>query len=510
MRNSDEIREMHLGEENIPPLNDSGGLYKVAAVLRALDEKACRDYCEGNKLLYIAVEEVDLTTPERVLSALGTLMEAGIWLGYLFNRSDVWSIYILSIAEERFKTPLALVLQIGSPDDLIVYLRACYKFGYQAISDQEYDALERFYLQTYPALSYLNERVNEDGRYSDVVQTAIRMTMPKSAKGDSPKSVPVDGTYGALNFEKSTSIMPVRSYKEAYDFVKKAPVCPTHWSLKMDGFNVKVLMKVDGSGLEVALSRGRATDSWDYTEAMQRIIKTHGVDVSKLKGKITGESLVDVEALDYLRTKYPGKDYKSPKSTAGAMLRAPQQFEEGDYKYLRFIPFEYGEHMKDESFRLLREAGMTPPPEIVVPAGEVPLGSLDEFSTWLDVTILDPLWEAGGARQGESDGVVLQLLTTIEGDRADKYSDLNIALKFSHWTESQYVSTVKRIIFEQQRVVMSVVLEVEPVTTRDLNVATRVNVGSAAILVKDGVKVGDTISFTRKSEAINVYEGKCC
>jgi len=506
---NEEIRALELGEPNVAPQVNLDQKYEVASVLKTLNEKACKEYCEQHGLEFIRVADFEIEDAEQVIVALRVLLDDGQWPGYLFNRSDLWGIYILSIAEERFKVPLLLVLQLGAPDDLIVYLRACYKFGYQAISDEEYDALERFYLNTYPALSYLNEQVNEDTRYSDVVQEAIRLSVSKAAKATPAKMVEVEGIQGALNFEKSTSIMPVRSYKEAYDFVKAAPVCRTHWSLKIDGFNVKAVMKEDGTGIDVALSRGRATDSWDYTEALRRVLTAQGVDVTKLSGKITGEALVDVDALDYLRAKYPGKDYKSPKSTAGAMLRAPQFFEESDYKHLRFRPFDYKELMKDEAFAQLTAAGMTPPPAIIIPAGEIPLGSLEEFSAWLDTTILDPLWIAGGERQGESDGVVLQLLTTIEEDRADKYSDLNIALKFSHWTESTYVSTVKEIIFEQQRVLMSVILIVEPVTTRDLNVATRVSVGSAAILVKDGVKIGDKISFTRKSEAINVYEGKC-
>ena len=82
---------------------------------------------------------------------------------------------------------------------------------------------------------------------------------------------------------------------------------------------------------------------------------------------------------------------------------------------------------------------------------------------------------------------------------------MNVALKFSHWTESEYQSKVLDILFEQNRVEISVVLKIEPVTTRDFNVATRVGIGSPAILVHDGVKIGDTIAFTRKSEANNVY-----
>ena len=68
-----------------------------------------------------------------------------------------------------------------------------------------------------------------------------------------------------------------------------------------------------------------------------------------------------------------------------------------------------------------------------------------------------------------------------------------------------YQSIVTRIIFEQRRVEASIVLEVEPVVMRDHNTATRVGVGSPDILIRDDVRLGDTIEFERKSEAYNVY-----
>lgn len=480
----------------------------LASTLRAIAPDSCATFCDQAGIPYAHVQPVDVDTPEQILNCLTTLIDTGAWPGFLFDNKKIWLKYILSIVDEKYRDPITMVVQLGTPADLINYLRACYKFGYQPISDAEYDAIERLYIGCYPALAYLNTETPDDSNYSIVVQEAIRMSVSKSARS-SVRVAKGDGAYASLNSEKSTSIKPVRSYEEAYDFLLSAPKCRTHWSLKMDGFNTKVLFKTDGTGLDVALSRGRSTDSWDYTEALARMLSVQGVDASMLSGRVTGETLVDADAMETLRAKYPDKDYKSPKSAAGAMLRAPQYFEDEDYKALHFYPFECADLMKDVAFATLKKAGMNPPPAIIISEGQIPLGSLGEFKQWLDLTILDPLWNAGGARQGESDGVVLQLLTTVESDRADKYSDLNIALKFSHWTESSYASFVKKIIFDQQRVLMSVVLEVEPVTTRDLNVATRVSVGSPAILVNDNVRVGDKILFTRKSEAINIYEGKC-
>lgn len=502
----EEIKTMSLEEKGDTSISDKQ--MEALSYLAFLDEVAGRELAAAWNVNFMNVPVQEIKTPDECIECLSAFMEHGIWLGYLFGNSETWYIYIASLAEERFHAPLKLVMSMVGPQDLLLYLRASYKFGYQVIPDQEYDILEKLYIQTYPALEFLNNTTSDDEIYTPVVKDAIRMSGLKSAKETAPRVVDPSGQYASLNSEKSTSILPVRSFEEAYEYVKNAPHVRTHWSLKVDGFNTKCLFKENGEGLEIALSRGRAADSWDYTEAIHRVIKVQGIDVSGLSGKITGESIVDPNALEYLRQKYPGKEYKSPKSTAGAMLRAPQSFDEADYRFLHFYPFDNEGVKKDVAFKRFSDSGFTPPPDFNIDYSEIPLGSLEEFSAWLEKNILDPLWEAGEKLRIGSDGVVLQLLTDVENDRADKYSDLNIALKFSHWTEAEYSSVVKNILFEQRRVEMSVVLEIEPVTTRDLNVATRVSVGSPAILVNDGVRIGDRIRFARKSEAINIYLGK--
>lgn len=482
----------------------------AASYLLSLEEAVGIAYAKEVNIQNLP-EYAIIDTPEKCLECLETFLKANVWLGHLFNKSEIWGMYLKSIAEQRFHVPLDLVLSMGGPADLILYLRACYRFGYQVISDQEYDVLEMFYLSTYPNLGFLNDSTNDEVVYTAVVRDAIKMSSLRSAKDAPPKKANLTGVAAALNAEKSTSVRPVRSYQEVYDFLLASPKCRTHWSLKMDGFNTKVLCGTNQEGIITALSRGRSTDSWDYTEAIRRVFKAHGYDSTQLSGKLTGESMVHPSALDYLREKYPGKDYKSPKSTAGAMLRAPQQFDEADYRYLFFYPFEYDEFSKEVAFTKLQKAGLAIPPFRIIEEGQIPLETLEGFTEWLNTTVLDPIWQEAEEQQigrGGSDGVVLQLLTSVETDRADKYSDLNVALKFSYWTEADYESTVRKILFEQRRVEMSVVLEIDPVTTRDLNVATRVSVGSPAILVSDNVRVGDVITFARKSEAINIYLGK--
>ena len=481
---------------------------------RALGYLRYLNAAEYEKLSCDDVPEVTITTPLECIDCLSVFLENGIWPGYLILRGDVWIIYLQSISEGRYYTALSLLASAGGPADLILYMRSCYKLGYQVVSDQEYDNLEKLYIMVFPALSFLNNTTNDDEILTPIVKDAIRMSGMRQAKDEVRrislnKEDGVSASYESLNAEKSTSVRPVRSYEEVYTYLigMKNEAPDTHWSLKVDGFNTKCLFKEDGS-LDVAISRGRAADGWDYTEAIQNIIEVQGIDTSNLHGKITGESIVDPDALDTLRLKYQGKDYKTPKSTAGAMLRAPQSFDKDDYKYLHFFPFDADGLYKDKAFDLFKSAGFTPPPEFRCRFGDIPLVSLEEFTAWLDANVLDPMWEKGQQMRIGSDGVVLQIISDTETDRADKYSDLNIALKFSHWTEAGYTSVVKDILFEQRRIEMSVVLVIEPVVTRDMNVATRVSVGSPAILVNDNVRIGDTIEFVRKSEAINIYVGK--
>ena len=496
---SNNINEMDLGKTvEVDPI-----VLKAIGYLKTLNNAKAVEFSTQSGVDVDSVDAAQLSTVEEIQGCLSFFLENNIWLGFLFNRGDIWKTYILDLIEdEKFKDPITLVMNHGFPSDFMLYVRACYRFGSSAIPDMAYDILEKFYIKAYN-MDWLDKQVQEDDTYTPIVESALKMTKFSTSRSSTAKVA--SGSFAALNAEKSTSIKPLRSVEEVYEYLCNAPKVRTHWSLKADGVNTKGLLKDNGGGLEVAISRGRAADGFDYTEALNLVLQHQNVDFSKVSGKVTGESIVEPSYISVLNDKYPDKDYKSPKSAAGAMLRAPQQFDTADYNHLKFYPFECGDMLKDEAFRTLKDAGFSMLPSVEFDYEEINLNSLEEFSSWLDSNILDPIWEKATDEGIGSDGVVLQILTEIESDRADKYSDLNVALKFSHWTESEYQSKVVDILFEQNRVEISVVLKIEPVTTRDFNVATRVGIGSTAILVHDGVKIGDTIAFTRKSEANNVY-----
>lgn len=482
---------------------------RVAEYLYGLNPIRCGEFCAQNGIDMVEVTPSTFEEPVQVYDCLVQLMSAGINLAVLFDNVDVWSIYLHSISAPRFHSAIDLMLCSGSPANLILYFRACYRFGYPAIDDTNFDALEILYIQAYPGLSFLQEQTYDDDKYPPLVLDALKLSGSKTTarvpSRNTTATVMNQKEYEDLNSEKSTSIRPVMTSGEAFEFWKNAPMCRVHFSLKIDGVNTKVMFSSEGEGLQLALSRGRATDSIDYTEAIRRVLEYQGVDTTRLKGRISGESFVPLGHLPTIQRLYQEKDYKTPKSTAMAMLRASDKFAAQDYKYLSFYAFDYEGHKPDVAYRMMEELGLSVPPYLEFDGEEIPRSSLDDFDAWMDENVLTPLWNKGAEIGIGSDGIVMYLLADINTERRDKYSDSNIAIKYGYWAASTYTAVVEEIIFEQRRVKASIVLRIKPTVMRDKNTATRVGVGSPDILIKDNVRVGDTIEFARESEAYNVY-----
>lgn len=492
----------------------STGSLQIAEYLEALEPAASVEYCNLHHIPYLDVLPAALDSGDTVYACLCALLEEGIPLSYLFNRTDIWGIYLKDITEPRYHTAIDMLLAHGSPADLVLYFRACYRFGFPAMDDASNDVFEKLYIQTYPALTFLAEQTYDDDEYSGIVTDAIKMSGVKSTGSSAASAINSmdlvnNPIYNDLNTEKSKSIRPVVTPEEAFEFWCNAPMCPVHFSLKIDGVNTKVAFSTEpGEGLQLALSRGRAADSIDYTEALRRVFSCRNIDTTQLSGRVTGESFVGLKELPTIQSRYPDKEYKTPKSTAMAMLRAPDNFLEEDYKHLFFLAFDYNGMRPDKAFALLNAAGIGTPPALQFEGEEIPRDSLEHFNAWMEEHVLQPMVEAGDRRGVGSDGVVMYLLADINTERKDKYSDLNIAIKYGPWGAATYQSRVTKILFEQRRVEASIVLEIEPVVMRDKNTATRVGVGSPDILITDDVKVGDLIEFERKSEAYNTYTRK--
>lgn len=484
---------------------------KVAEYLCALNLDACSRFCSIKNINMTEVLPFDFKTADEVFNCLSSFMEVGVPLRYLFDNPNVWGIYMHSIVGERYAKGLNLVLCSKNPANLILYFRACYRFGFPAIDDASFDVLEKLYIQEYPALRFLEEQTYDDDEYNPIVTDAIKMSGVRSSGKKVSETISITdlsetSEYADLNADKSKSVRPVISVDEAFDFWSKAPNCRVNFSLKIDGINTKMLFSQENNiGLNLALSRGRATNSIDYTNAVRNMFQVKNINDKLLNGKVTGESFVSLEDLKVLNSRYPDKEYKTPKSAAMAMLRSPDNFLVEDYNLLSFLAFDYNDGRPDVTFKQLKEAGLEVPPNLEFDGEQIPKNDIKEFSNWMDLNVLKPLYDKGQKLGIGSDGVVMYLLADINTERRDKYSDSTIAIKYSYWSAASYLSKVVDIIFEQKRVEASIVLVVEPVVMRDSNTATRVGIGSPDILIKDGVKKGDTIEFERKSEAYNVY-----
>lgn len=464
----------------------------------------------GNSVVKGDLKEYGLpSTPDEVLAVLAVALDTQDDLRFVLDCRSVWFVYLKSITEERAHNALDFLCEVGTNSDILLYFRAMYRFGYPVIIDEEFDALEKLYVMAYDNMHWVMEHTYDHDLYTNVVNMAISMSIGKDVgKRVDPAKLTASLAKGAqfeeLNSEKSTSIRPVESWEEVFEFINTVPDCDVMFSLKIDGINTKTLFADDGAGLELALSRGRASDSFDYTEALKAEFKIRGINEGLLKGKLTGESFVTITGVRELNAKYPEKKYKTPKSTGAAMLRSPHNFEECDMKYLRTLFFNYNNERSDVAYQKMLDAGLEVPPYMVVKRDEIPVAA-EEFRAWLFDTILEKFKQEGDAAMLPSDGVVLELLAPIDTTRKDKYSDANIAIKFGSWAGASYTSTVVDILIEQRRTEASVVLVIEPVVTRDYNTATRVAGISTSILINDNVRVGSRIEFVRKSEAYNTY-----
>ena len=482
---------------------------KVAGYLYTLYPPACDLYCDQNLLDKYSILPLSLDTVEAVEDCIYLFEECGLPLEFLFYNQEVWGNYLKLITEPRYHAAIEMVLATQNPAELLSYFRACYRFGFPALDDPTSDKIERLYIETFPSLSFFLDQTYDDEEYSLIVTEAIKMSSVKVSKSGKTNYISSDALnsaeYAEMNTKKSTTIRPVISPEEAFEFWKNAPTCDVHFSLKIDGVNTKALFNEDGSGLKLAISRGRSADSIDYTDALNAMFKVKGIDTSKLHGLVTGESEVRPADLKKIVSRYPDRDYKTSKSTAMAMLRAPGSFLEEDFQYLTFSPFSCEDLRVDLAFAALEEAGLKTPPHMVVKGTDIPKTSVEEFDEWLTKNVLDMLWMQACQHGISSDGVVMYLIGDVFTERKDVYSDANIAIKYGYWASAEYTGTVDSIIVEQQRTTASIVLQIAPVVMRDGNTATRVGIGSPDILMRDNVRVGDKILFTRKSEAYDVY-----
>ena len=256
--------------------------------------------------------------------------------------------------------------------------------------------------------------------------------------------------------------------------------------------------------LLISLSRGRgAANSLDYmtgsSKIMPRSISNYN-DIEKLR--ITGESYVDKDKLQYLRNKYDVNRYKTSKSSAISMLRTEHAKE--DYKYLHTAVFaaEGLENTLQKMFNHLAMEGFETVPHELHSWTEIP-DTFEEFKDWLPLHVMAPIARAG--KDMPSDGCAIEVndLTWV-GVQHDQYSNRQLALKFGYWAFKVYKGIITDIKTEQKRVFKSVRIRIDPITTDDDCKAEYINSFNPRILIDNELYEGKEVYFEKNAGAVNI------
>lgn len=371
-----------------------------------------------------------------------------------------------------------------------IVARYCYRVGLPTISDADYDQLEEWLkIHEYERCKNFLERSYDD----DPVPYALLERLGICAV---PTTVPNE-LYQFLEEDKSRSIRAIRTMNEAWEFVCCNKGKELFFSLKIDGVNGKSLYK-DGQ-LQLCLSRGRASNSFDYTLGAKHVAPVIGCNDSGLL-KITGEYFADKDSLANLREKYNQESYKTSKSSAISMLRV--EHDQFDYKYLNLLAYTVeGKDFStvEEMYKFLQDSGIKTPPHFI--RSNIP-DTRAEFEIWLN-NVLDEMYELG--KELPSDGVVMEVNNLTEVYKDDnQYSDRQVAIKFGHWDFEQLVGTITDVCIEQQRVYKSVRIVIEPMYSSDGCKAEVINSYNPSILIQHGLYKGQKVHFERNSGAVNI------
>lgn len=387
---------------------------------------------------------------------------------------------------------------ISNHDYKNVYIlaRYFYRIGEPFMEDGMYDTIERNLKIMMPELKEYFERSYDDDPVPFDLLRSIGVEPARFISLSNKSEL-----YRYLDEEKSTSIKSVVSYEEAYEYfmflrrIKQDFVA----SLKMDGNNTKMLY-VD-SEYVLSLSRGRKGEAFDFTENSAKVMPRFISSANKYM-KVTGESFVEQEALEYLRNKYNKEKYRTCKSAAISMLRVAH--DRKDYKYLttRVFMAEGLADTIDEMFRKLESDGVKTAPHKLFSWKDIPV-DIEEFRKWLKQEIFDYIYDVGAGIP--SDGVVIEVNDLLwAGEQHDQYSNRQCALKFEQWAFHYDKGIITDIKIEQRRVFKSVRVVIEPITTYDGCEAKYINSFDPSILIKNDLCIGKEVYFERNSGAVNI------
>lgn len=384
--------------------------------------------------------------------------------------------------------------------DIWILARYFYRIGEAPIiTDSVYDRMTNLFRENcYDELqAYLDRTYDDDPiPYNLLEEIGVRPYVPVTKVGR-------NDLFDLLNEDKSLSIDSIVNYRSAYDFLmdKVDNKLDVVASLKMDGVNVKSLYQ--SGKFSLSLSRGRASNSFDFTDQAAYVLPAFiNNDLPELR--VTGECFVVKEGLEKLRAKYAQDKYKTSKSAAISLLRVKHSI--NDYKDLRLKVFA-AEGLADtviKTFEILKSFGFDVVPYLFIPWDTIPK-DYDEFCIWLRDAVFQQMHDAQLAGDMPADGVVLEVNNYGWQDTiSNQYSNRQIACKFDFWAFESYKAIVKEIVIVQRRVTASVRVKIEPMQTNDACEAKIINIFNPSILIHNDIKVGDFVYFERNSGAVNI------
>lgn len=382
--------------------------------------------------------------------------------------------------------------------DTFILSRYSYRIGEPVIDDKTYDNLERYVKTTFPKSEYAHQTYDDDPIPYQLLDEFKILPVTFNSASD------YDDMVETLNDEKSLSMNSVTKIEDAWPYFQmlRANKLDFMASLKVDGVNTKMLYyKGD---LLISLSRGRgAATSLNYMEGSSKVMPKSFDNYNGIeKMRVTGESYVDKDKLQYFRDKYDATKYKTSKSSAISMLRTHHDKE--DYKYLHTAVFaaEGLETTLDKMFNHLAFEGFQTVPHELHTWMEIPY-NFTEFKGWLPKCVMAPI-----AKKGEgmpSDGCAIEVNDLLwAGEQHDQYSTRQLALKFGYWEFKVYEGIIEDIKLEQRRVYKSVRIRIKPITTADDCRAEYINSFNPSILIENNLYKGKKVYFEKNAGAVNI------
>ena len=382
-------------------------------------------------------------------------------------------------------------LEAMSMEEVFIISRYFYRIGNPILSDDDYDFLYEYFEKNNILKDYTS-RVYDD----DPVPAALL-----SKCGYLGSHIESSRDMSFLAEDKSLSIRKADSMRQVFDFCRCYPGQAKILSNKMDGNNVK--SEVEDGKWKLSLTRGRASNGIDITEAMLKIIpKKIYMDGHRV---VTGEVFLPPKYLEFVRNKYGNGQniYKTSRSAALSFLRRPFDHEGKDYNLLDFRVFSCDglNTTVSGTYQDLSKCGFKIPHYILI---ENEPEDFEQFSSWM-TGVMDQMWYKQVEYNLPSDGLVLELDNLLFKTKIkDQYDERQIALKFYKWQSETYEGKITSIVVAQRRVFCCCKVTIDHVITSDGCSATTINTHNPSFLIELGLNVGDSIQFRRQSGAVNV------